>query len=188
MADVTCHVSSTFVQHFRFRLADVTRRPCLIFALVENGLLLAMEGTTAPPSTRRLLTIAKGDQSAESFEKTLSALAAKIAKTSAQSERLRKSARRLTVSWTLYGGFAYISALLIFTLVTGWRSWGPMEYSVVSGGPLMSAVRPRRGFADVWLDCTEFAVSYPPSTTIESRRARRTWTVYIKKRTPQSKS
>lgn len=83
--------------------------------------------------------VKKGDRnSAASFEKTLSALANKIAKVSAHSEHLRKSARRLTVSWTLYGGFAYICALLIFTLVTGWRSWGPMEYSVVSGGPVMS--------------------------------------------------
>jgi hypothetical protein len=131
--------------------------------------------------------IAKGDQSAESFEKTLSALAAKIAKTSAQSERLRKSARRLTVSWTLYGGFAYISALLIFTLVTGWRSWGATEYSVVSGGPVMSVIRPRDEFADACLDGTEFAVPCPPSTTTEYQRAKHIWTVYIKKRTQQLK-
>jgi hypothetical protein len=37
----------------------------------------------------------------------------------------------------LYGGFAYILAFLILTLVTGWRNWGPVEYGVVTGGPIL---------------------------------------------------
>ena len=53
-------------------------------------------------------------------------------------DRLRQRARKLKVGWTLYGGFTYILAVLIFTLVTGWRNWGAMEYSVVSGGPVLS--------------------------------------------------
>jgi hypothetical protein len=37
---------------------------------------------------------------------------------------------------TLYAGFAYIALALLLTLVTGWRSWGPVEISVVSGSPV----------------------------------------------------
>lgn len=39
--------------------------------------------------------------------------------------------------WTLYAGFAYILAALILTLVTGWRNWGPVEGSIVAGGPVL---------------------------------------------------
>jgi hypothetical protein len=89
------------------------------------------------------LTHVQGDTtSAESFEKTLSALSIKISKASTSNESLRQRSRKLKVGWTLYGGFSYILALLIFFLVTGWRNWGPMELSVVSGGPvLLYAVR-----------------------------------------------
>jgi hypothetical protein len=39
------------------------------------------------------------------------------------------------VSWTLYAGFAYILAFLILALVTGYRNWGVVEYTVIAGGP-----------------------------------------------------
>jgi hypothetical protein len=81
----------------------------------------------------------RNDTSAESFEKSLSALALKITKTSARLDNLRQRARKFKVSWTLYAGFAYILAALILTLVTGWRSWGPVEYTTVAGGPLVYA-------------------------------------------------
>jgi hypothetical protein len=75
--------------------------------------------------------------SAESFEKTLSAISTKIAKATVHNDKLRQRSRKLKVGWTLYGGFSYILAVLIFTLVTGWRNWGAMEYTIVSGGPVV---------------------------------------------------
>jgi hypothetical protein len=80
----------------------------------------------------------KGDSnSAESFEKTLSSLATKISNATTQNDRLRQRARKLKVSWILYGGVTYILAALILTLVTGWRNWGLIEYSIVAGGPIL---------------------------------------------------
>ncbi|KAF1814769.1 hypothetical protein P152DRAFT_455797 [Eremomyces bilateralis CBS 781.70] len=78
-----------------------------------------------------------GEKSAASFEKELAELAKKISATTARQERLRQQARRARVSTVLYGGFAYTLAALILILVTGWRNWGPGEYQVVCGGPVM---------------------------------------------------
>jgi hypothetical protein len=39
--------------------------------------------------------------------------------------------------WTLYAGFAYILAAVMLTFVTGWQNWGPIEGSVVAGGPVL---------------------------------------------------
>ncbi|OCL03836.1 hypothetical protein AOQ84DRAFT_325274 [Glonium stellatum] len=79
----------------------------------------------------------KGDTSAASFEKTLSTLATKISKTAAKNDSLRQNSRRVRLMWSLYAGFAYILTVLILVLVTGWRSWGMVEYSVVAGAPLL---------------------------------------------------
>lgn len=79
----------------------------------------------------------KGDTSAASFEKTLSTLATKISKTAAKNDSLRQSSRRVRLMWSLYAGFAYILTVLILVLVTGWGSWGTVEYSVVAGAPLL---------------------------------------------------
>ncbi|KAF2814081.1 uncharacterized protein BDZ99DRAFT_459812 [Mytilinidion resinicola] len=80
----------------------------------------------------------KGDNnSAASFEKALSTLSIKITKIAARNDSLRQRARRVRVMWTLYAGFAYILTALILTLVTGWRSWGTVEYSVMAGGPVV---------------------------------------------------
>ena len=77
------------------------------------------------------------DNSAASFEKTLSQLSTKINKSSARNEWFRQSQRRLKVLWTLYSSFAYILVALILTLVTGWESWGAVEYTAVAGGPVV---------------------------------------------------
>jgi hypothetical protein len=80
--------------------------------------------------------------SAQSFEKTLSTLQGKIAKASAQNELLRQRSRKLRVGWMLYGGFTYILAVLIFFLVTRWRNFGVLEYTVISGGPVLCVMTP----------------------------------------------
>lgn len=77
------------------------------------------------------------DNSAASFEKTLSQLSTKINKSSARNERFRQSQRRFKVLWTLYSSFAYILVALILTLVTGWENWGTVEYTTVAGGPVV---------------------------------------------------
>ncbi|KAL0265246.1 hypothetical protein SLS55_001211 [Diplodia seriata] len=79
----------------------------------------------------------RDDNSAAGFEKTLSALSTKITKASARGDRLRQNSRRSKVMWTLYTTFAYILAALILTLITGWRNWGPIEYTGMAGGPLV---------------------------------------------------
>lgn len=77
------------------------------------------------------------DNSPASFERILSNLSTKISKTSSRLDNLRQRSRRLKVLWTLYAGFAYLLCTIILTLVVGWRQWGPIEYTVVAGGPLM---------------------------------------------------
>ena len=56
------------------------------------------------------------DNSAASFEKTLSQLSQKITKASARNESFRQQQRRYKVLWTLYSSFAYILIALILTL------------------------------------------------------------------------
>ncbi|GAB7363638.1 hypothetical protein MBLNU230_g4208t1 [Neophaeotheca triangularis] len=77
------------------------------------------------------------DTSAASFEKALSQLSDRINKASSQNDNLRQHQRRFKALWTLYSGFAYILIALILVLVTGWEQWGPVEYSSVSGGPVL---------------------------------------------------
>ncbi|KAF2231635.1 hypothetical protein EV356DRAFT_286012 [Viridothelium virens] len=80
----------------------------------------------------------KGDSSsAASFEKALRSLSEKISKTSAKNDSLRKNERYNKVWWTLSTGFTYIIAALILILVTGYRNWGIVEYSLLAGGPLV---------------------------------------------------
>ncbi|GME23527.1 uncharacterized protein LTHEOB_408 [Neofusicoccum parvum] len=79
----------------------------------------------------------RDDTSAAGFEKTLAALSTKITKASARGDRLRQNSRKIKVMWTLYTTFAYILAALILTLITGWRNWGPIEYTGLAGGPLI---------------------------------------------------
>ena len=80
----------------------------------------------------------KGDaNSAASFEKVLSQLSTKITKVSTQNDGFRQHQRRYKVLWTLYTTFAYILVALILTLVTGYQTWGAVEYSAVAGGPVL---------------------------------------------------
>ncbi|KAF2799575.1 hypothetical protein K505DRAFT_370886 [Melanomma pulvis-pyrius CBS 109.77] len=79
----------------------------------------------------------KSSEDAASFEKTLSTLTGKIARSTARNDLLRQRSRRVRVMWTLYAGFAYILAALLLIFVTGWRSWGATEISVIAGGPVI---------------------------------------------------
>lgn len=84
-----------------------------------------------------LIRESQDDNSAAGFEKTLSTLSTKITKASARGDRLRRTSRKVKVWWTLYTIFAYTLAALILTLITGWRNWGPIEYTGLAGGPLL---------------------------------------------------
>jgi len=89
-------------------------------------------------TVQSLTRLPQGEGSdAASFEKALSALAAKIQKSQDRDAALRKNARRFKVALTLYGGFAYILTALILVLVTGWQNWGAVEYTVIAGGPVL---------------------------------------------------
>ena len=86
----------------------------------------------------RVLTFCKGnDTSPASFEKALSALAAKISKSQAQLDRLRQRGRRFKALWTLYASFAYLLCVIILILVVGWQNWSAWEYTAVAGSPLL---------------------------------------------------
>ncbi|KAH8590689.1 hypothetical protein B0O99DRAFT_598728 [Bisporella sp. PMI_857] len=77
------------------------------------------------------------DNSPASFEKALSALATKISKSQAQLDTLRQRGRRAKALWTLYSSFAYLLCFIILFLVVGWRNWTAVEYTAVSGSPLL---------------------------------------------------
>lgn len=77
------------------------------------------------------------DTSPASFEKALSALAIKIAKSQAQLDNLRQRGRRAKALWTLYSSFAYLLCFIILFLVVGWKNWTAWEYTAVSGSPLV---------------------------------------------------
>ncbi|EDU51492.1 conserved hypothetical protein [Pyrenophora tritici-repentis Pt-1C-BFP] len=79
----------------------------------------------------------KGSEDAASFERTLNALTGKINRAAARNDNQKQLSRRARVMWTLYAGFAYILAAVMLTLVTGWRNWGPIEGSIVAGGPVV---------------------------------------------------
>ncbi|KAI9657489.1 MAG: hypothetical protein M1829_006899 [Trizodia sp. TS-e1964] len=80
----------------------------------------------------------KGDDtSAAAFEKSLSALSTKIARSSGQLDRLRQRSRRFKALWTLYTSFAYLLCVIILALVVGWNAWGILEYSGLSGSPIV---------------------------------------------------
>ena len=49
----------------------------------------------------------------------------------------RQRARRFKALWTLYSTFTYLLVAIISTLVLGWQRWGPVEYSALSGGPVV---------------------------------------------------
>ncbi|CAI7616944.1 unnamed protein product [Penicillium glandicola] len=77
------------------------------------------------------------DNSAASFEKTLSTLSTKIAQATTQLDQQRQSSRRIKALWTLYSTFAYLFYSIILALVLGWESWGVKEYAAIAGGPAL---------------------------------------------------
>ncbi|XP_044716560.1 putative integral membrane zinc-ribbon metal-binding protein [Hirsutella rhossiliensis] len=80
----------------------------------------------------------KGDASSPaSFEKTLSALSAKITDTQARLDQRRTSARRAKVLWTLYLSFAYLVYAIVLLLVVGYRNLGIYEWTGMAGGPVV---------------------------------------------------
>ncbi|KAJ5985566.1 hypothetical protein N7522_012762 [Penicillium canescens] len=82
------------------------------------------------------------DNSAASFEKTLSSLSTKIAQATTRLDQQRQSSRRFKALWTLYSTFAYLFYTIVLALILGWESWGVKEYAAIGGGPvLIYAVR-----------------------------------------------
>ncbi|KAI4656008.1 hypothetical protein J4E93_000724 [Alternaria ventricosa] len=79
----------------------------------------------------------KGSEDAASFERTLNTLTGKINRAAARNDKQKQLSRRARVMWTLYTGFAYILVAVVLTFVTGWQNWGPIEGSVVAGGPVL---------------------------------------------------
>ncbi|KAJ5652915.1 hypothetical protein N7507_010341 [Penicillium longicatenatum] len=77
------------------------------------------------------------DNSAASFEKTLSTLSTKIAQTTNRLDQQRQSSRRFKALWTLYSTFAYLLYSIVLALVLGWESWGVKEYTAIAGGPVL---------------------------------------------------
>ncbi|KAF2725099.1 hypothetical protein K431DRAFT_203803, partial [Polychaeton citri CBS 116435] len=77
------------------------------------------------------------DNSAASFEKALSTLSGKIQRASAKNDTLRQHQRRYKALWTLYTVFAYILVTAILTLITGYDKWGSIEYTTITGGPVI---------------------------------------------------
>ncbi|EQK99453.1 hypothetical protein OCS_04832 [Ophiocordyceps sinensis CO18] len=80
----------------------------------------------------------KGDASSPaSFEKTLSALSAKITDTQCRLDQRRSSARRAKVLWTLYLSFAYLVYAIVLLLVVGYGNMGLYEWTGMAGGPVV---------------------------------------------------
>ncbi|CAG8180292.1 unnamed protein product [Penicillium salamii] len=77
------------------------------------------------------------DNSAASFEKTLSTLSTKITQTTTRLDQQRQSSRRVKALWTLYSTFAYLFYTITITLVFGWDNWGMKEYAAIAGGPVV---------------------------------------------------
>lgn len=77
------------------------------------------------------------DSSPASFEKALSAVAAKITTTQARLDKTRAASRRVRVLWTLYLSFAYLVYTIVLVLVVGWKNLGQWEWTGVAGGPVL---------------------------------------------------
>ncbi|KAJ0275474.1 hypothetical protein COL940_008823 [Colletotrichum noveboracense] len=77
------------------------------------------------------------DSSPASFEKTLSALSAKITDTQGRLDSARNTSRRIRVLWSLYLAFAYLVYSIVIFLVVGWNGMGMWEWVGVCGGPVV---------------------------------------------------
>jgi hypothetical protein len=108
--------------------------------MYNNGFFLALEGEIHCFSLFRFTAadfIQGDDNSAASFEKTLSTLSTKIAEATTRLDQQRQSSRRIKALWTLYSTFAYLFYSIILALVLGWESWGIKEYAAIAGGPVL---------------------------------------------------
>ncbi|OWO98019.1 hypothetical protein B2J93_8244 [Marssonina coronariae] len=72
-----------------------------------------------------------------SFEKSLILLSEKISKSQFHLDSLRQRGRRYKALWTLYTSFAYVLCTVVMLLVVGWKNWGALEYTTVSGSPVL---------------------------------------------------
>ncbi|KAK1980422.1 hypothetical protein LZ30DRAFT_544611, partial [Colletotrichum cereale] len=77
------------------------------------------------------------DSSPASFEKTLSALSAKITHTQARLDGTQATSRRIRVLWSLYLAFAYLVYSIVIFLVVGMNSMRVWEWAGVAGGPVL---------------------------------------------------
>jgi len=98
-------------------------------------------------------------------------LAEKIAKSQAYLTSLQQSSRRTRTIWTLYSSFAYLLCFIILFLVVGWRNWTALEYTAVSGSPLI-----------IWAIRTVITWSYTwridrATQSLEIQQAERTKTI-----------
>jgi hypothetical protein len=110
--------------------------------MLQTSLQTSHSGLVAVTRANNSLPPQKEDSSPASFEKALSALAAKIKTTQTQLDQTRAKSRRVKVLCTLYLGFAYLVYGIVLVLVVGWRSMGPLEWTGMAGGPvLISLVR-----------------------------------------------
>ncbi|KAL2758308.1 hypothetical protein ACRALDRAFT_1015288, partial [Sodiomyces alcalophilus JCM 7366] len=76
------------------------------------------------------------DSSPASFEKTLSALSAKITDSQSRLEQTRASSRRARVLCMLYFSVAYLILVIVQLLVVGYQNMGPWDWAGVAGGPV----------------------------------------------------
>ncbi|KAF1978541.1 hypothetical protein BU23DRAFT_549968 [Bimuria novae-zelandiae CBS 107.79] len=79
----------------------------------------------------------KSGEDAAYYERTLSTLTGKIQRASARNDAIRQRSKRFKVMWTLWAGFAYIFCVLFWSLIVGYKNWGPTEYTALAGGPLI---------------------------------------------------
>lgn len=111
-----------------------------------HGVLLALEGIIRMPPSRLSRSYTNFDQgqdnSAASFEKTLSTLSTKIAQATTRLDQQRQTSRRFKALWTLYSTFAYLFYSIVLALVLGWETWGVKEYAAIAGGPVLYDFNP----------------------------------------------
>ncbi|ROT41599.1 hypothetical protein SODALDRAFT_308454 [Sodiomyces alkalinus F11] len=79
----------------------------------------------------------RDDSSPASFEKTLSALSAKITDLQSWLERTRASSRRARVLSMLYLSVGYLVLAIVQLLVVGYQNMGPWDWAGVAGGPVV---------------------------------------------------
>ncbi|KAI4155748.1 MAG: hypothetical protein LQ340_000794 [Diploschistes diacapsis] len=88
----------------------------IMSAILKNGFILALEA---------------------SFEKSLSAISAKITRATTDLDSCRQRSRRFKALWTLYSSFAYLLYIMIIGLVVGFKNCGIYDYTALVGGSVI---------------------------------------------------